>query len=148
MRSVNGALAGLSRSGDGFFIAGWGTSGSEATLPSLDLGKSTKLLDAEWMLFFESPQLTTVVDGDKTYEGAGEFDLHWEAPPKELCWNSRTLDAPPSSSFFATRFSLEFIFIGASLVMFSVLLLLMDDLITQAPIARRTRAPITILWTL
>jgi hypothetical protein len=118
----------------------------EAMLPSLDLGRSITLLDAEWMLFFESPQLTTVVDRDKTYEGAGEFDLDWVAPPKEPCWNPRSPNVSPSSSFFATRFSLEFIFIGASFIFFFVLLLLINNLITQAPIARMTRAPITILW--
>ena len=63
-------------------MAGRGTRGSEAILPFRDLGNSITLLEAEWMLFFESPQLTTVVDGAKTYEGAGEFDLDWVNPPK------------------------------------------------------------------
>jgi hypothetical protein len=72
---LSGTSEGLSRRGEGFF----GIVGSETILPSLDLGRSITLLDAEWMLF-ESPQLTIVVAGDRTYELARELHLDWVIP--------------------------------------------------------------------
>jgi hypothetical protein len=107
-----GTAEGSSSSGGGFFLAGLGTAGSETMLPSLDHGRLITLLEAEWMILLESPQLTTL-GFDKMYDGTGEFDPDWVKPRK---WPRIS----PSSSFFPTRFSLEFICIGRCLFLSSL----------------------------
>jgi hypothetical protein len=145
----NGTSEGLSRSGEGFILAVWGTVGSEEILPSLDLGRSMILLEAEWMLCVDSPQLTTVVDGDKTYDGAGEFEREWVDPPKCLYSSAPERNRSRSSILFPTSFSLEFIFISrASFPTFRflfVLLLSAYILIIPTAMATTRRDPTTIL---